>query len=637
MLLQAVPNVLEGYMPIGDITVIGLCLLMAALLSQMHIFKDKSFRLLLMMLVSCAAASVSNVMLFGIRMQESCPVMLIYGLRLIHYTMLTLSMVLYIRYLLKAMWVRTYVRKRFGLAVLLLLIAGIAVDVAGTVFRFGFYIAPDGHIEDRPSLFLIPNILFMALMLWLLIRYRKRLIRQIFWSLIGTDLICVAIVAIQEYFGQTSYTGVAHFLPFLSILYLFHSNPFDINTGAISESFFYDELDEERSDKHTLILMSCIMMNFSKALQQSKDLSDVFRDFFRVHMRQATLYRFTNDRFILCFPKSYDVQQDREMEDMLEEFKEHYKRFALDYKIVIMETNPEVVSGADYLRLIEFAEQTMPFNVIYRVGETDIRRFYSNSYILSQLEDIVQRHDLDDERVLVYCQPVFNISTNKYDTAEALMRLRLEKTGMIYPDQFIPLAEQHGLIHMMSLIILNKTCGAIRTMMEDGYDISRISVNFSTLDIRYEGFCQEVQQIIDRNQIPYSKIAIEITESRSEYDFNIMKGKVMELQQLGIKFYLDDFGTGYSNFERIMEIPFDIIKFDRSLLIESRRSDSSRYMVSTFASMFNQLKYSILFEGVENENDEESCVSMSAKYLQGYKYSKPIPIEELHTFLEVKV
>ena len=125
-----------------------------------------------------------------------------------------------------------------------------------------------------------------------------------------------------------------------------------------------------------------------------------------------------------------------------------------------------------------------------------------------------------------------------------------------------------------------------------------------------------------------------MTESRSDTEFNRLKMQVTELQGLGIKFYLDDFGTGYSNFERIMEIPFDIIKFDRSLLIESVKNDSSKYMVSTFASMFNDLNYSVLFEGVEDERDEEACRNMFAKYLQGYKYSKPIPIGDLRKFLE---
>ncbi len=145
-----------------------------------------------------------------------------------------------------------------------------------------------------------------------------------------------------------------------------------------------------------------------------------------------------------------------------------------------------------------------------------------------------------------------------------------------------------------------------------------------------------MQQIISRNQIAYEKIAIEITESQSEADFKTSKEKILQLRELGIKFYLDDFGTGYSNFERIMEIPFDIIKFDRSLLMECSRSEASYYMVSTFARMFTDLHYTILFEGIENEEDETTCEKMHASYLQGYKYSKPIPIEQLSTFLRKK-
>ena len=216
------------------------------------------------------------------------------------------------------------------------------------------------------------------------------------------------------------------------------------------------------------------------------------------------------------------------------------------------------------------------------------------------------------------------------------MRLKLDKTGLVFPDKFIPIAEQHNLIHQLSMIILNKTCFAIRGFVEEDYDIKRISVNFSAIDIRYDNFCDEVKATIERNGIDYRKIAVEITESRSEADFNLMKQRVMQLQELGIKFYLDDFGTGYSNFERIMEIPFDIIKFDRSLLVESVKNDSSKYMVKTFANMFHNLKYSILFEGVENESDENRCILMKAQYLQGYKYSKPIPIDELRHFLSKK-
>ena len=441
------------------------------------------------------------------------------------------------------------------------------------------------------------------------------------------------ILFIQGIHGQNIFNSLAYFIPELGFIFMFHSNPYDIELGTVSGNFFESAVDNFIEKKDEFIIMSCTMVEFSKKLRQSNELKSVFYKFMRNHVKKGIIYRFPNEKMILILPVNKSVDYEKVVDSMLEYFHDCYRDFKIDYKIIIMNSNYRVSSGAEYTKFIEFVEQNMPFNYTWRTTAKDVDNFYNNSYILSQLEDIMAKKNLSDDRVLVYCQPVFNIATGKYDTAEALMRLKLSNIGLVFPDKFIPLAEQYNMIHSLSMIILNKTCEAIRIFLSEGYELNRISVNFSTLDIRYDSFCSEVQEIIEKNTIPYEKIAVEITESRSEADFNLMKQRVIQLQELGIKFYLDDFGTGYSNFERIMEIPFDIIKFDRSMLIESVKNDSSKFMVSTFANMFNKLNYSILFEGVEDERDELHCINMEAKYLQGYKYSKPIPIENLREFL----
>ena len=213
------------------------------------------------------------------------------------------------------------------------------------------------------------------------------------------------------------------------------------------------------------------------------------------------------------------------------------------------------------------------------------------------------------------------------------MRLKLEETGMVFPDQFIPLAEEHGYIHVLTEIILHKTCQEIRRLTEEGFLIKRVSVNVSVLELKDGNFCRDITRIIGDNMIPGEKVAIELTESNSEADHMIMKEKIEELRGKGIQFYLDDFGTGYSNMERIMELPFDIIKFDRSMVIASGTDERSENIVQSLARMFKDMKYSILYEGVEDEKDEERCKAMSATYLQGYKYSRPVPIEQLREFI----
>lgn len=189
---------------------------------------------------------------------------------------------------------------------------------------------------------------------------------------------------------------------------------------------------------------------------------------------------------------------------------------------------------------------------------------------------------------------------------------------------------------MLTEIILHKTCDAIRQFTDAGYEIKRISVNVSVPELKDEHFCQDIMDIINESGIPGDKIAIELTESQNEGDFMLMKRKIGELKKQGIKFYLDDFGTGYSNMERIMELPFDIIKFDRSLVIASETEDRSRKMVAKLANMFTDMNYCVLYEGVEKDAEEEMCKDMSATYLQGYKYSKPAPIVDLKEYISRK-
>ena len=150
--------------------------------------------------------------------------------------------------------------------------------------------------------------------------------------------------------------------------------------------------------------------------------------------------------------------------------------------------------------------------------------------------------------------------------------------------------------------------------------------------IREKEFSDNVKKILAMSGIPFEKIAIEITESQNERDFSIVEEKIKELKKSGITFYLDDFGTGYSNFERIMELPFDIIKFDKSMVVAARGDAKSETMVSYLAHMFTDMNYAVLYEGIEDDVDEDLASRMYARYLQGYKYSKPIPIEDLTNF-----
>ena len=192
-------------------------------------------------------------------------------------------------------------------------------------------------------------------------------------------------------------------------------------------------------------------------------------------------------------------------------------------------------------------------------------------------------------------------------------------------------------IHTLSKIILNKVCKEIKLLEQEGYDFKRISINFVTDELKEENFVSEINEIITGNNIDSSKIGVEITESEKTEDFNKLIDTINGLRDNNLTVYIDDFGTGYSNFVKTLAIPIDVIKFDKSLVLLSQNSSKYNIMVAKFADIFRELNYSILFEGIETKEDEEACIKMNANYLQGYKYSKPIPINELRRFFKKQV
>ena len=319
---------------------------------------------------------------------------------------------------------------------------------------------------------------------------------------------------------------------------------------------------------------------------------------------------------------------------MLEEFNVLYEKYKIDYKIIYTDSFEEINKDNDYTGFIRFIHDRIPENTMIYACENDVTDYINYKFIVKELADINKCNDINDERVLVFCQPVYDLKHDRFDTAEALMRLKLPKLGIIPPDMFIPIAEREHYITTLTRIILNKTCKAIKKLNDEDFRVQRISVNFSTYDLMSDEFFSDVESIIKQNGIDPMQIAIEITESQNEREFELIKNRISQLKGSGIKFYLDDFGTGYSNFERIMELPFDIVKFDRSMVIASGNSMKYRTMVSHLAEMFNQMDYDVLYEGIENFDDEVRCINMKANYLQGYKYSRPIPIEALSEFFE---
>lgn len=618
------------YVVQGDIIALLISFVTHFLLKSTYMAKKANLGIFKFANVLMMVASISSVlyhyMIFYLREEN---VIRMYLCRGLCYTTLIFVYICFCIYVKNLVDMEKHIVKWFNVLVNGAGIIFALFEFIGPFFKIGTYVDENIvlHQNYYTEVFRIAYIYYSLIMAIMLVRYRKKFLPKMYrciWSVIAVS---VGVMVYQAFFLQTAYTVVSFTFPITMVLFLFHYNSYDVKTGTLDYIAFEEYVEENKEKSFSMIFLS--LPNISR---------DVLQDFSEQFLRKndsffngSCCFRLRNNRIVLVYNRERNKNEEQILEKVYAEFEKARKD--AEYQIVLMDSNGYLLNSKEYIRYCKYIEARMPMNTVKKVEGDFLGDFLKYKFIRMNLEDIDRKGNLNDCRVKVFCQPVLNIKTGTFTTAEALMRLDIPEVGVVYPDQFIGVAEKENYIHTLSKIILNKTCQNIKEMEESGYEIERVSVNFSVQELHIDCFCDDVIDIIKSNGVAFDKIAIELTETKNEKDFLIMKKVIERLQSLGIKFYLDDFGTGYSNFERLIGLPIDIIKFDRSLTILASKNDESQFMVGSFSEIFKKADYQILFEGVEDERDEKQCISMNAQYLQGYKYSKPIPIEQLKDFL----
>ncbi|MBQ2900520.1 MAG: EAL domain-containing protein [Agathobacter sp.] len=619
------------YVVHGDIIAILLCIVVHFLLKSTYMAKKANlgiFKVANRVLgVAAGASIVYHYMIFLLRPEN---VIRIYILRGLCYSALIFVYICFCVYTKNLVELEKKYQMYFNILVYGGGIVFALVEFIGPFFQIGTYVDENVvlHQNYYTDVFRMAYLFYSIIVAILLIAFRKRFLPKMYRCIWSVIIVAVGIMVYQAFFLQTAYTVVSFTFPIIMVLFLFHYNSYDVKTGTLDNYAFEEYISENKGKVFSMIFLSLPYVEKEQMQQFSVDFLRRNDNFFE----SSCCFRLPENRMVLAYERTKNKDEMQVLDKLYGEFKKACGN--MEYQIVLMESNGMFLSASEYISYCKYTEVRMPMNALRKCDADSLSDFMKLKFIYLNLKSIHEKGNLEDGRVKVYCQPVLNINTNTFTTAEALMRLELPEIGMVFPDQFIGIAEEFEFIHTLSKIILNKTCQNIKQMEEAGYQIDRVSVNFSVQELHLESFCDDVIEIIKKNDVAYDKIAIELTETKNEKDFLSMKRVIDRLQVLGIKFYLDDFGTGYSNFERLIGLPIDIIKFDRSLTILASKNDESKFMVGSFSEIFKKADYQILFEGVEDEHDETQCINMNAQYLQGYKYSKPIPIENLKTFLE---
>lgn len=242
-------------------------------------------------------------------------------------------------------------------------------------------------------------------------------------------------------------------------------------------------------------------------------------------------------------------------------------------------------------------------------------------------------HGLDKGSFEVYYQPTYNIDKTLHG-AEALLRMNDKDMGIIYPDEFIPIAEQLGIIDVIDEFVLKEVCKFIFTGIPQKNGMDCINVNLSVLECMKEGFAEYVSGVVEAEGIRKKMINFEITESVAAKDYDHLADVIEQLKREGFKFSIDDYGTGYSNMSSLFSLGADIIKIDKSILWNAEKSELGMTLLKTSIDMVHKMQKKALMEGVETEQQIEILQKLGCEYLQGYYFSKPLPKNEFIRLIE---
>ncbi|WP_378956564.1 EAL domain-containing protein [Pelosinus sp. sgz500959] len=243
------------------------------------------------------------------------------------------------------------------------------------------------------------------------------------------------------------------------------------------------------------------------------------------------------------------------------------------------------------------------------------------------------RDALERDELVLYYQPRVNIKTGEIQSLEALVRWQHPERGLIFPDRFIPLAEETGLIVPLGTLVLEQACRQIKTWYDAGKWMT-ISVNLSAKQFYHGNLLETIRGILEKTGALPELLELEITETLCLYDIASAIETMKALGKLKIRISMDDFGTGQSSLVNLKRLPIDTLKIDKSFIQDAEVSLESASIVKTIVILGKTMHLNVTAEGVETVGQLELLQQYECDEVQGYLFSKPLPLENIEAYLE---
>ncbi len=341
------------------------------------------------------------------------------------------------------------------------------------------------------------------------------------------------------------------------------------------------------------------------------------------------VYRLQGDKFAILIKKEIDK---RYVEKLIARIKDKLIMLKINSRIIPVHADFGVTIFPGLIKTVEKIIESVEV-ALTNSKETKRVCFYSND-IQKEIEENFQletyiRTAVENNLFFFYYQPILNLNNKKIDKAEALIRLKDKNGSFINPEKFISIAERVNIISDLTTIVIEQVFKEISQLNN-----INISINLSSKDIENPKIITLIEEHLEKNRINSKTVSIELTERDIMHNFLSTKLFIEKLRKSNIEIEIDDFGVGYSSFSRIVELNFDIIKIDKSLIDLIGINKKAEQVISYTINLAHSLNAKALAEGIETKKQFNFLVKNKCDYIQGYYISKPLPFKKFVEFVK---
>lgn len=356
--------------------------------------------------------------------------------------------------------------------------------------------------------------------------------------------------------------------------------------------------------------------------------------------KEDLICRYSGDEFIIF---RHDIHSIKEAEKLADKIKMAFDPpFSLKGRKIYITASIGIALAPD---------NGNDFNVLFKNADTAMNRaksngkdgfeFFDNS-ISTELNRIYAiekglRTAITDKEFYVVFQPKVVLEDSRVNGFEALLRWNSKELGLVGPTEFIPIAESTRLIVAIGRFVLEEVFKQIKVLLNEGNKNFKVAVNFSEVQFSHGTIIKDFDELINKYDVSPEYIEVEITESMlmKTCDDNIMK--LQEIKNIGLSVALDDFGTGYSSLNYLTKLPIDVLKIDRSFVIDLLTNKKSRCIVENIIQLSHELGIDVVAEGVEEIEQVEYLKDILCDVVQGYYFSKPELFDDVKFLLGKKL